>query len=172
MRMRYWETEQRIPLLWRVVVAAYWSRYPNPHSQHVFSVDTLDTRLEGDTLYARRLVMKTNPLPSWGKHFFPARRVAVIEEAMVDRAGGELVWYTRNIGLTRFMATVERATLARAGGETAVRKQCWIESSILGFRSAIKKFGVERYKVNCGPATRGLQMVVEERMRSQQQQPS
>ena len=169
--MRYWETEQRIPLPWREVAAAYWSRYPNPHSQHVFSVDTLDTRLEGDTLYARRLVMKTNPLPSWGKHFFPARRVAVIEEAMVDRAGGELVWYTRNIGLTRFMATVERATLARAEaeGETAVRKQCWIESSILGFRSAIKKFGVERYKVNCGPATRGLQMVVEERMRRQQQ---
>ena len=60
--MRYWEIEQRIPLLWRVVVAAYWSRYPNPHSQHVFSVDTLGTRLEGDTLYARRPVMKTG---SW-----------------------------------------------------------------------------------------------------------
>ena len=57
--MRYWETEQRIPLPWHEVAAAYWSRYPNPHSQHVFSVDTLDTRLEGDTLYARRPVMRT-----------------------------------------------------------------------------------------------------------------
>ena len=43
--MRYWETEQRIPLPWREVATAYWSRYPNPHSQHVFSVDTLGTRL-------------------------------------------------------------------------------------------------------------------------------
>ena len=64
--------------------------------------DTLYSRLEGDTLYARRLIMKvihiiiititnmtimkTNPLPSWGKHFFSARRVAVIEEVMVDRS--------------------------------------------------------------------------------------
>ena len=64
--------------------------------------ETLYSRLEGDTLYARRLIMKviliiiititnmtimqTNPLPSWGKHFFSARRVAVIEEVMVDRS--------------------------------------------------------------------------------------
>ena len=56
--------------------------------------------------------MKTNPLPSWGKHFFQARRVAVIEEVEVDRAAGTLTWYTRNIGLQKFMATVERATLS------------------------------------------------------------
>ena len=29
--------------------------------------------------------MKTNSLPSWGKHFFPDARVAVIEEVIVDR---------------------------------------------------------------------------------------
>ena len=29
--------------------------------------------------------MKTNSLPSWGKHFFPDARVAVIEEVVVDR---------------------------------------------------------------------------------------
>ena len=42
-----------------------------------------------------------------------------------------------------------------------VRKQCWIDSSIVGFRSAIKKFGVERYKKNCGPATEGFKLVVQ-----------
>ena len=31
--------------------------------------------------------MKTNPLPSWGRHFFAARKVAVIEEVEVDRDG-------------------------------------------------------------------------------------
>ena len=83
--MKYWETEHHIPLPWPEVVSGYWWRYPNPSSSHVFSVDTLDTRLEGDTLYARRLIMKTNSLPSWGKHFFPDARVAVIEEVVVDR---------------------------------------------------------------------------------------
>ena len=122
--MRYWETEHSISLPWHSVAQGYWWRYPNPHSQHVFSVDTLDTRLEEGKLYARRLIMKTNPLPSWGKHFFAARRVAVIEEVVVDRECEELVWYTRNIGLQSFMATVERATLFNKNtGETGVKKQ-------------------------------------------------
>ena len=162
--MKYWETEDRICLAWRDLAAGYWWRYPNPQSSHVFSVDTLETRLEGDKLYARRLIMKTNPLPSWGKHFFSARRVAVIEEVEVDRSEGRLTWYTRNIGLVAFMATVERATLLASGEDTLVRKQCWIDSSIVGFRSAIKKFGVERYKKNCGPATDGFRLVVQQKL--------
>jgi len=127
--------------------------------------------VEGDKLYAKRLIMKTNPLPSWGKHFFNVRRVAVIEEVVVDREQKELQWYTRNIGLTVFMATVERVTLSQGketsqpgSSETSVRKECWIDSSIVGFRSAIKKFGVDRYKKNCGPATQGMQMVIEEKL--------
>ena len=140
---------------WESTARGYWWRYPNPHSSHVFSVDTLETRLEGDRLYARRLIMKTNPLPSWGKHFFSARRVAVIEEVEVDRREGRLTWYTRNIGLVTFMATVERATLlASSNDSTLVRKQCWIDSSIVGFRSAIRRFGLERYKRNCRSLTR------------------
>ena len=168
--MKYWETDHVIPLAWPELARGYWWRYPNPHSQHVFSVDTLDYRLEGDKLYARRLIMKTNPLPSWGKHFFNARKVAVIEEVEVDRDNHKLVWYTRNIGLQKFMATVERATLSRnSDEETGVHKECWIDSSIVGFRSAIKRFGVERYKSNCGPATKGFQMVVEEKLKKERE---
>merc|ERR1719209_1102847 len=91
---------------------------------------------------------------------------------MVDRSKPSLTWYTRNIGLTPFMATVERATLTPStstsstssttttSSATRVVKECWIESSIFGFRSAIKKFGVDRYKKNCGPATEGFNMVL------------
>ena len=50
---------------------------------------------EGDLLYTRRLVLKTNSLPSWGKHFFSDAKVAVIEECMVDRTNPSLIWYTR-----------------------------------------------------------------------------
>ena len=83
------------------------------------------------------------------------------------RSQDELVWYTRNIGLRKFMGTEERATLSRVEEDDTVRvrKQCWIDSSIIGFRSAIKNFGVGRYQKNCGPATRGFQTVVEEKMR-------
>ena len=162
--MKYWETDHMVDLPWTDMAAGYWWRYPNPLSQHVLSVDTLDTRLEGDKLYARRLIIKTNSLPSWGKHFFAARRVAVIEEVEVDRTRASLTWYTRNIALTAFMATVERATLQDSHGSTAIRKQCWIDSSIVGFRSAIRRFGVERYKRNCGPATEGFRLVVQQKL--------
>ena len=47
----YWETEHMVDLPWTDMAAGYWWRYPNPLSQHVLSVDTLDTRLEGDKLY-------------------------------------------------------------------------------------------------------------------------
>ena len=155
--MRYWSTEHSLPHPWPSVAAGYWWRYPNPHSAHVFSVDTLEVRLQGDLLYTRRLVLKTNSLPSWGKHFFSDAKVAVIEECIVDRRAPSLTWYTRNIGLTPFMATVERVTLTPSTPSlTGALKECWIDSSILGFRSAIKKFGVERYKKNCGPATAGF----------------
>ena len=50
---------------------------------------------EGNILYTRRLVLKTNSLPSWGKHFFSDAKVAVIEECMVDRTKPSLIWYTR-----------------------------------------------------------------------------
>ena len=65
------------------------------------------------------------------------------------------------------MGTEERATLSKVEEDDTVRvrKQCWIDSSIVGFRSAIKNFGVGRYQKNCGPATRGFQTVVEEKMR-------
>jgi hypothetical protein len=159
--MRYWSTEHGLEHPWPQAAAGYWWRYPNPHSLHVFSVDTLEVRQEGDLLYSRRLVLKTNSLPVWGKHFFRDARVAVVEECLVDRAAPRLTWYTRNIGLTPFMATVERATITPAGlGAATIRKECWIDSSIFGFRSAIKKFGVDRYKKNCGPATAGFAQVL------------
>jgi len=161
--MRYWGTEHSLGHSWESTARGYWWRYPNLHSSHVFSVDTLEVKQEGDLLYTRRLVLKTNSLPSWGKHFFSDAKVAVIEECMVDRTKPSLIWYTRNIGLTPFMATVERVTITPNESSsllTKILKECWIDSSIFGFRSAIKKFGVDRYKKNCGPATEGFNMVL------------
>eukprot|EP00088_Acartia_fossae_P071742 TRINITY_DN992_c2_g1_i3.p1 TRINITY_DN992_c2_g1~~TRINITY_DN992_c2_g1_i3.p1 ORF type:complete len:248 (-),score=41.43 TRINITY_DN992_c2_g1_i3:186-929(-) len=165
-RLRFWETNHVHRFPWNQVAAGYWFRYPNQHSSHVFSVDTLETKITDGKLYTRRLIVKTNPLPSWGKHFFSVRRVPVIEECIVDPKGRTLVWYTRNIGLDRFMSTVEKATLSQCPeapmSQTNVLKQVWIGSSIIGFRSAIKKFGIDRYKKNCVLATEGFETVLSE----------
>ena len=39
---------------------------------------------------------------------------------------------------------------------TVCEKNVWIESDIVGLRSAIKKFGVDRFKTNCVKASDGL----------------
>lgn len=161
--MRFWETEHTHSFPWDTVATGYWSRYPNQHSSHVFSVDMLETKLVDGKLYCRRLIIKTNPLPSWGKHFFSARRVPVIEECIVDPVDKQLTWYVRNIGLTTFMGTVEKAQVTQHTqdpGLSTIRKQVWIDSSILGFRSAIRKFGIDRYKKNCILATEGFETVL------------
>jgi len=161
----YWKNEHSLPFSWPVVSSGYWWRYPNPESNHVSSVDTIESEMRGDILYTKRILLKTNSLPVWGKHFFKDATVAVIEESLVDRAGHSLTWYTRNIGLNRFMSTVEKATFTPSvelpDKETRVEKECWIDSSIFGFRSAIKNFGVGRYKRNCLPATRGFKWALD-----------
>ena len=48
---------------------------------------------------------------------------------------------------------------------THVKKEVWIESDCLGLRSAIKKFGVDRFKKNCVAATDGFEWVLNSRLK-------
>ena len=59
---------------------------------------------------SRRFLTKTNRLPAWGERFFTSvkRFVPLVEESIVDSKRREVVTYTRNVGLSRFMTAVER----------------------------------------------------------------
>ena len=46
-------------------------------------------------------------------------------------------------------------------GHTVAVKSAWVESNFYGLRSAIKSFGIERFKVNCVKATEGFNHVLE-----------
>ena len=109
---RYWSTIHHHKHPWEYVAAVYWSRYPNPHSTHVFSEDTLSVKMDKTTgvLRTRRLIIKTNKLPWWGEHLFSARRVALIEETTVNPSDRCMTTYTRNIGLRFFMGVTEKVT--------------------------------------------------------------
>ena len=43
-------------------------------------------------------------------------------------------------------------------------KEVWIESDVLGLRSAIKKFGLDRYKRNYLTASEGFEFVLQSHM--------
>jgi len=182
----FWTTEHEFPHSWEVVTTHFWSRYPNPNSGHVFSEDLIECGVEEATgvLCTKKLIIKTNKLPWWGKHLFSARKVAVIEETLVDPRARTMTTYTRNIGLRMFMGTTEK-NLYRdfvdlrgsnpglspeevvnscqkvINQRTVCEKNVWIESDIVGLRSAIKKFGLDRFKVNCVSASDGLTWAID-----------
>jgi len=157
----YWKTHHQHSHSWHNVTSGYWSRYPNPQSSHVYTVDMLETKVTEGKLYTKRFILKNNPLPNWGEHFFKTRRVGLIEECWVDPVNKTMVAYVRNIGLTKFMGTTEKATFVPDDNETKVQKECWIDSSIYGFRSAIRRFGIERYKKNSILASQGFEFVLD-----------
>jgi len=160
----FWSTEHVYPHSWDQVSTFYWSRYPNPFSSHVFSEDLIECSVDPESglLRTKRLIVKTNKLPWWGKHLFSAKKVAVIEETTVDPKARLMTTYTRNIGLTIFMGTTEKNFYRDSTDhedsqkKTVCQKNVWITSDIVGLRSAIRKFGVDRFKSNCVRASDGL----------------
>ena len=48
---RYWSTEYHHNYSWQFVASLYWKRYPNPHSKHVYSEDTIDVKVSSMLLH-------------------------------------------------------------------------------------------------------------------------
>lgn len=165
---KYDETTHIHPFTWDQVAGAFFQRYPNPFATHVLTEDTLHRELRdgGGALYTRRFITKTNPLPKWGEAFVVnmKRYVPLVEESVVDHRSRIVTTYTRNVGLSRFMSAVERvrymANPDSPADSTLAVKEVWIESGLYGLRSAVKSFGLERFKRNCHRATDGFNHVI------------
>ena len=119
-----------------------------------------------------RFLTKTNKIPKWGERWLSGfrRSVPLLEESYVDTASRTITTYTRNVGMSNFMTAIEKVVYKACPDNpdhTVAVKQAWVESNFYGLRSAIKSFGIERFKVNCVKATEGFNHVLE---RFQQQQ--
>merc|ERR1712062_653012 len=117
--------------------------------------------LPKEKLESLKYSTEVKKLPSWGEHLFKTRNVWLVEETIVDPKTKTMSVYTRNLNLRVFMGTTEKQTIVPdSDTKTKVFKECWIESDIYGLRSAIKKFGVDRFKKNCDRATKGFEWVL------------
>ena len=66
--------------------------------------------------------------------------------------------------MSNFMTAIEKVVYKACPdnpNHTVALKQAWVESNFYGLRSAIKNFGIERFKVNCVKATDGFNYVLE-----------
>lgn len=173
MSAKYYNTEHVHPYSFDQVAHAIFQRYPNPFARHVLSEDTVYREIiNGTTLYTRRFLTKTNKIPKWGERWLSGfrRSVPLLEESWVDTEARTITTYTRNVGLANFMSAIEKVVYKASPdnpNHTVAVKSAWVESNFYGLRSAIKSFGIERFKVNCVKATDGFNHVLE---RFQQQQ--
>lgn len=92
------------------------------------------------------------------ERFLPTKIVYIIEESVVDLKAKTLTTYTRNIGLKHLLSIEERVTYKPHENNlwTVSEKKAWVDSSVYGLASAVKRFGVERYKQNIKKAYKGM----------------
>ncbi|KAL7301171.1 hypothetical protein TKK_0006142 [Trichogramma kaykai] len=161
--VKYYETSTIFQFNWEQVAQGFWRRYPNPHSSHVISEDTISREIKDGKLYSKRLLTKTNRVPKWGEKFIKHNNVKIIEESIVDPKEKTLTTYTRNLGYTKVMSVVEKV-IYKASDEnpqwTIAKRSAWIESSVFGFSRAIQAFGLERFKKNCIKMSNGFNYVL------------
>lgn len=75
-------------------------------SQHVLTEDTLERHIKDGKLYSKRLLSKTNHVPKWGRHFYDAKSVKIVEESICDPKTKTLTTYTRNVAFTKVMVNL------------------------------------------------------------------
>jgi len=174
MSEKYYTTKHIHPFCWDLVANAIFLRYPNPMATHVLSEDTVHREVQqnGNVLYSRRFLTKTNKLPKWGERWMPSiNSVPLVEESHVDRDNRVITTYTRNVGLSMFMTATEKVRYEPNPdnpNETVALKEAWVESRLYGLRSAVKNFGVDRFKKNCVRATEGFNHVLNHLYEKQQ----
>lgn len=161
---KYYETSTIFNFNWDQVAQGFWRRYPNPHSQHVLTEDTLERTVRDGKLYTKRLLSKTNRVPKWAEHITNAKSVKIIEESICDPKKKTLTTYTRNVAFTKVMSVIEKVVYTcddAEPGKTIAIRSAWIDSQMFGFSRAIRAFGVERFKKNCHKMVAGFNIVLE-----------
>lgn len=161
---KYYETTTVFNYSWDQVVQGYWNRYPNPHSSHVLTEDTIQREIRNGKLHSKRLLSKTNPVPKWGERFYTnSKSVKIVEESIIDPKERTLTTYTRNIAFTKVMSVVEKVVYKSSEehpDKTIAIRSAWIDSQVFGFSRAIRAFGVERFKKNCNKMVFGFNYVL------------
>ncbi|CAG9766844.1 unnamed protein product [Ceutorhynchus assimilis] len=162
--MKFFENSTVFNYSWEQVAQGFWRRYPNPHSKHVLSEDTISREVKSGKLITKRILSKTNNIPKWAKKFINTTYVYIIEESIVDPKNKSLVTYTRNLGFTKVMSVTEKVVYKQSEenpSKTVVSRYAWIDSQVKGFSRAICAFGYERFKKNANVMIGGFNYVLQ-----------
>ncbi|XP_043820453.1 PRELI domain-containing protein 1, mitochondrial-like [Dromiciops gliroides] len=138
---------------WDQVFATFWQRYPNPNSKHVLTEDTEHREVTPDQkLLSRRLLTKTNRMPRWAEHLFPANVAHPQNQTMTTS--------TWDINHARLVVVEERCVYyvnPENSGWTVVRREARGSSSLFGVSSGVQEFALARFKSNVTNTIEGFE---------------
>eukprot|EP00127_Corallochytrium_limacisporum_P007070 Clim_evm30s241 gene=Clim_evmTU30s241 len=165
--MRFFSSLATYKAPWEEVTAAFWRKYPNPHSRHVLSTDLLDRRVDEaeGKMYSTRLLLKTKKVPAVAQRFVSGGKAWVIEKSVVDSKAKTMETTTQNLTYKNVLSVCETVTYRphpdnpRQWTETETRAK--IVSSISVFHPIVESFGLERFKTQYEQTKVGLQYVID-----------
>jgi len=164
--MKFNDTTNYIKHSFDELCLKFYNRYPNPHSTHVISEDTISRSVDGNNILRTvKLYHKRNgkDLPGWLQMLLPSPTAYLVEESLVDLNKKVITTYTKNISLTTLLDIDEKCIFTKCDSNyecTAVKRYAWMNSHFYGFASLLEGFGMSRYLSNINRMDAGFDYVL------------
>ncbi|SAM81347.1 related to protein involved in intramitochondrial protein sorting [Ustilago bromivora] len=167
--------EQEFAYPWHQTANAVWNKYPNPHADHVVSVDVLDQSFDPNSgqLRTERIIGVRQGAPGWLVRLVGASEDTYVREiVMVNPWTKQFQMTSTNLSLSQYMLVKEYITYTpkenRQGlGEGTMLNQvadinCTGFTGILsGAARKVEEWSYNRFRDNAGKGRSGLQSVLD-----------
>ncbi|KAG4105240.1 MSF1-domain-containing protein [Neocallimastix lanati (nom. inval.)] len=177
--MKLFEIIHRIPHPWTQVTQAHWEKYPNDHSAHISSVDTIERYVdENGILHTTRLLSGKQKIPKILAKIFNSSDVAYFHEvSTLDPKTHVLHAETVNLSFSNLILIEEGLTLQKnpedPKNNTLFIQQARISAKgvLSGISKYTEEFTAKTFKANAANGRKGLEQVID-RIKLREQQAS
>ncbi|SPO22151.1 related to protein involved in intramitochondrial protein sorting [Ustilago trichophora] len=165
--------EQEFSNPWYQTANAVWNKYPNPHADHVVSVDTISQTFDplSGALRTERIIGVRQGAPGWAIRLMGASEDTYVREVvMVNPFTKSLQMSSTNLSLSQYLLVKEYITYTpriNTQGEVTVFNQtadisCTGLQGILSSAARkVEEWSYTRFRDNAGKGRNGLQSVLD-----------
>ncbi|KAJ9477980.1 Protein UPS2, mitochondrial [Pseudozyma hubeiensis] len=163
--------EHQFSYPWHETANAVWNKYPNPHADHVVSVDVLSQSLDpiSGSLRTERIIGVRQGAPGWLKRIVGASEDTYVREVvMVNPLTQSFEMSSTNLSLSDFMLVKEYITyLPSSRTDTMFRQTAQINCTdfFSGLLAAagrkVEDWSYNRFNDNAAKGREGLQSVLD-----------
>ncbi|KAJ1028411.1 hypothetical protein NDA16_001578 [Ustilago loliicola] len=167
--------EQEFAYPWHQTANAVWNKYPNPHADHVVSVDVLDQSFDPTSgqLRTERIIGVRQGAPGWLVRLVGASEDTYVREViMINPLTKQFQMSSTNLSLSQYMLVKEYITytpkLKQAAVEEVTLFNQAADISCTGFTGIlssaarkVEEWSYNRFRDNAGKGRSGLQSALD-----------